>query len=559
MLKRCLFVLIFIIGLLAMPAGVLAQDYSYQIPEMNVDVYWNEDGTSSLYYEIYFVNDPGGHRIDYVDLGMPNSYFSDSAVQAEADGVPVSDISSSGFQGGGPGVDSGVAIGLGSQTIPPGQSGVVRVYVPRLERVLRGDSQDSAYASAVFAPAWFETVHGETNLTVTFHLPPGVTPDQPRWHASPQGFASEPATGIDDQGRITYSWSSAQVPMDRKYDFGASFPSTYVPAEEIYTTSLSESIGVSAEDFIGFGFFCCIGLIVVGSVGLSIRTGQKRKLQYLPPKIAIEGHGIKRGLTAVEAAILLEQPLDKVLTMILFSVVKKGAAEVVTNDPLKIKALEPKPEGLLPYDEQFIKAFSEESLTDKRRALQTLMIDLVKSVSDKMKGFSRKETIVYYRDIIDRAWKEVEAANTPEVKSEAYSKVMEWTMLDQDYDDHTRRVFQGGPVFVPMWWPRYDPTFSRGATSLPVPSTKPGGGGVSLPTLPGATFAASMVRGVQNFSGSVVGNITEFTSGVTNKTNPIPVSTSGGKYSGGRSGGGCACACACACAGCACACAGGGR
>ena len=46
-------------------------------------------------------------------------------------------------------------------------------------------------------------------------------------------------------------------------------------------------------------------------------------MQYMPPKIAIEGHGIKRGLTAVEAAILMEQPLDKVMTMILFGVVKK--------------------------------------------------------------------------------------------------------------------------------------------------------------------------------------------------------------------------------------------
>jgi len=30
-----------------------------------------------------------------------------------------------------------------------------------------------------------------------------------------------------------------------------------------------------------------------------------------PPKISIEGHGIKRGLTAVEAAILMEEPLDR--------------------------------------------------------------------------------------------------------------------------------------------------------------------------------------------------------------------------------------------------------
>jgi hypothetical protein len=63
-----------------------------------------------------------------------------------------------------------------------------------------------------------------------------------------------------------------------------------------------------------------------------------------------------------------------------------------------------------------------------------------------------------------------------------------------------------------------------------------------------------VVTGTQNFAQRVLGNVNDFTSGVTNVTNPPP-KTSGGSY---RSGGG-GCACACACAGCACACAGGGR
>ena len=68
----------------------------------------------------------------------------------------------------------------------------------------------------------------------------------------------------------------------------------------------------------GFFAFMFFGMPILGVI-----NGQRRKLKYLPPKIAIEGHGIKRGLTAVEAAILMEQPLDKVMTMILFGVVKK--------------------------------------------------------------------------------------------------------------------------------------------------------------------------------------------------------------------------------------------
>jgi hypothetical protein len=186
---------------------------------------------------------------------------------------------------------------------------------------------------------------------------------------------------------------------------------------------------------------------------------------------------------------------------------------------------------------------------------------LVKSVGKKMKVFSRKETVAYYRDITERAWKQVEAADTPEVKSQKYDEHMEWTMLDKDYDDRTRDVFRTGPVFIPIWWPRYDPGFGR-TTSSPTrapssPST--GRGTPSMPTLPGSAFAGSVVTGVQSFSSRVVGNITDFTSSITSITNPPPKppASSYSRSSGGGGGGGCACACACA--GCACACAGGGR
>jgi hypothetical protein len=282
-------------------------------------------------------------------------------------------------------------------------------------------------------------------------------------------------------------------------------------------------------------------------------------MHYLPPKIALEGHGIKRGLTAVESAILLEQPMDKILTMILFAVIKKGAATVTKRDPLTIEVADPLPENLRKYEKDFLIGFQESSIAKRRRALQKAMVNLIKSVGKKLKGFSRRETTDYYESIVKRAWAQVEAADTPEVKSDKYNEVMEWTMLDKDYDDRTREVFRHHPVFVPIWWNRYDPGYSRGVASAG-PSkpalSRSGSPSVSLPNLPGSDFAASVVGGVQNFSAGVVGSISDFTGGVTKVTNPIPKSTYRGS---GRSGGGSSCACACACAGCACACAGGGR
>ena len=288
-----------------------------------------------------------------------------------------------------------------------------------------------------------------------------------------------------------------------------------------------------------------------------ISSDRRRKLKYLPPKIAIEGHGIKRGLTAVEAGILMEEPMDKIMTMILFGVLKKNAATVTSRDPLEIELEDPLPD-LRFYERDFLLAFKETKKSQRKKALQKMMVELVKSVGKKMKGFSRKETVAYYKDITLRAWQQVEAADTPEVKSEKFDQHMEWTMLDKDYDDRTRDVFRTGPVFIPMWWPRYDPGFGRASTSTgraSVPS--PGRGGVSMPTLPGSAFAGSIVTGVQGFSSSVVGSISDFTRGITNITNPPPKPPASSYSRGGGGGGGCACACACA--GCACACAGGGR
>ena len=70
------------------------------------------------------------------------------------------------------------------------------------------------------------------------------------------------------------------------------------------------------------------------------------------------------------------------------------------------------------------------------------MVSLIKTLSEKMKGFSRKETITYYEQIIERAWAQVTAAATPEVKSQKYEEVMDWTMADKNYDDQHPRCFR---------------------------------------------------------------------------------------------------------------------
>jgi hypothetical protein len=552
MRRRFVSLLLLITLLLVFSSPAKAQSYYFQLTQLNLDAYWNSDGTLSLDYTLVFANSSSGHIIDYVDLGLPNSNFSESNITAFVNGKQVYDISTSGYQGQG---SSGVAIGLGQYSISPGSSGTVQARVENISGVLYIDSQDNNYASAVLKPTYFGSsyVSGNTDYTVTFHLPPGVQPTEPKWHAAPAGFPSQPATDMDNQGRITYTWHNATANGYTVYEFGASFPKSYIPAGVIVTPNPFAGI----ITFLGGAILpiICIGSFIA-LVAVGVTSGSRRKRQYLPPKVSIEGHGIKRGLTAVEAAILLEEPLDKIMTMILFSVIKKNIAEVVTRDPLEIKVNQPIPEDLQPYEKDFLHAF-QVSGGERRKALRDMIVNLVNNISGKMKGFSRGETMAYYRDITKRAWEQVEAADTPEVKSQKYEEVMEWTMLDKNYGDRTQEVFRNQPIFIPMWWGHYDPGFGGMAS-------KPGGASVSssggVPRVPGADFAASMATGVQTFSSKVVGNIDEFTSSITSITNPPPkVTTSSYKGGGGFGGGGHSCACACACAGCACACAGGGR
>jgi hypothetical protein len=507
----------------------------------------------SLDYTWVFTNQPGSHSIDFVDVGMPNFNFEMDTVRAEVDGLPVS-VSQGEYQGSG----SGFAIVMGPQTIPAGGSGTVHAYVGRVNGVLYPDSDDEAYASAVFSPTWFgaEYVAGTTDFSLTFHLPPGMNAEEPRWHGAPSAFPSEPQAAYDADNRVTYTWYSPAARTSEVYTFGASFPKSYVPAGSIVIPPAEPLI-----DFDSLFVLLCVAFFLFTGVGkpiFSIFRDTRRKLQYMPPRIAIEGHGIKRGLTAVEAAILMEQPLDKVMTMILFGVIKKSAAAVRTRDPLELEISSPSPDKLHPYEKQFLNAFKQAAGRSRQKELQDMTIALVRSVAEKMRGFSRRETLDYYKSITEKAWSQVEAADTPEVKSQKFDEALEWTMLDKDYDDRTRRTMQG-PIFVPRWWGNYDPTFrpSAPASTTPFPVSGQAAPRPSSNALPGADFAAQVVGGVQSLSQKVVGNLNTFTEAVTGKTNPPPKPGPGSTRGGG--GGGRSCACACACAGCACACAGGGR
>lgn len=592
--KHTIISLITVLMLIILPlSSVYAQSYRFKVTRYDVQAVIEADGTLTLFYEMDFENDPNGHAIDFVDLGMPNDNYQLSNISATINGTLVPEINHSSYV-------KGAELALGEYQIPPGGTGTVQAKIVGITGVLFPYDQDDRenYVNFQFMPNYFDSDADKsqnTDYTLSIVLPPDVGSDEgvyyypDRWPGEKDAVAT---LTVEDK-RVIYEWHATNANTRTEYLFGVAFPASAVPESSVSSSKyLSQgqidNTGSNSVQFFpkllgnicsSMKFLVPLGIIILISIFSSkkqMQETEKRKLQYLKPTLSVEGHGIKRGLTAVEAAILLEESLDQVLTMILFGLLKKEAISVINQDPLVIETNSPLPEGLYDYETKFIEALGHEKKTSQRSALQILIVELIKSVEQKMKGFNAKDTKAYYKDIVQRAWSAVEGANTPEVKSAQFEHTLEWTMLDEDFSGRTTRTFMDTPVFIPRWWWRYDNTY-RPYMSSPVADTAGSGNmassvpglassssstsskpSFSLPNIPGATFAASVISGGANMTNSIIGDSKVFTSQVTNRTNPIPKTSSSGsgRYTGG---GGSSCACACACAGCACACAGGGR
>ncbi|HIE57829.1 MAG TPA: hypothetical protein EYP88_06330, partial [Anaerolineales bacterium] len=254
MFKRIPLIALLLVLLFTVTGSAFAQGYYFRLDKNYVDVYWNADGSMSLYYQMTFYNDPSGHSIEYVDLGLPTDDYDAASISANVDGQDVAYISASEYEGNG----IGVAIALGSASIPPGRTGTVNIWVGKIRDVLFIDDKDDAYASAVFVPTWFgsQYVYGTTDLQVTYHMPPGVQPDEPRWHAAPEGFPEQPITGHDNHRRITYTWRNPTANGYTQYKFGASFPVKYVPAGTVSKPTFSDRHNIRIDMDAIFGFLC---------------------------------------------------------------------------------------------------------------------------------------------------------------------------------------------------------------------------------------------------------------------------------------------------------------
>ncbi len=606
------------LALLASPAQ--AQTYYFSVPELRMQVYMQEDASTLIVYDITFANNPNASPIDIVDIGMPTRNYNIGNMSASIGGSPLNDIRVSEF------VSPGVEIHLDGQAIQPGATGTLHFEFTMTDLVF-GDTTQEDFASFQITPTWYgsEYIYGTTRLQIAIHMLPGILPEEVLYQNEAMPFTTKAIF----QERTVVAWDM-EVQLTGPNEVGVSFPTrgmtgvkrmTNIDLALMWFENNTNAqvilglicLGLFSVMFFRFtggtggmlwlmiaGIFFCVFVSVptlmlaavlplIGLFALNEAHLKNKKKTYLPPIAQVEGGGIKRGLTAPEAAALLEMPINKVLTLIVFGLLKKGilaqvAAEPLTveiapefkfADPVKAKdlakarqqAAQNKGTVLHAYEQPFL------AVIDKSPGKPLAKMDFsapmkgfLENVAKRIKGFDLSDTQDYYKQIVSRAWKEAKDMGELPERDQFLDKNMEWVLMHENYPT----VFAPRP-YQPVWvrpiafGPR--PTMSSGGPSIP----SSGGGKTNAPSF--GDVAGGFAGWAENTMGGLAGSImpgkitVPGSGGVVNLSGfdkatgdffeALSKSSGSSSGGGGRSGGGCACACAgCACA---CACAGGGR
>ncbi|HEX9261273.1 MAG TPA: hypothetical protein VF893_01955, partial [Candidatus Bathyarchaeia archaeon] len=399
-----------------------------------------------------------------------------------------------------------------------------------------------------FIPTWWEEAVVD-DLRILIVMPEGVTQEMVK---TTEVFWNSTQTV---EGRLGVYWEKQSLVPNEQYPVGVSFPAEFVTNYEKPPT-----------DFVAFlqnyGLILLISIIAIVVIGFVVVVSRKKT--YLAPKVSMETLGIKRGLTAVEASYLLDLKPTQIVTEILYSSLQKRAVWVeATNPSLKLRIM-PEFENktgseenpLRYYEIDFLHAVKDDGTLDEERLARAVM-NTRDTVEEKMRGYSRTDTVDYYRKIVSKAWTQVEQAGTAELSSKAYDEQLLWLLLDPNNRARTETAFRDSafepsPLWFWYWYgythynphPSYSPN-----VDIPTQSSKP-------PTIPGAEFANNIATAMEKTSSNIVTSIEKFANAIL----PPPPKASH-KPAQNRADNACACAacaCACACVSCACACAGGG-
>jgi len=545
--KRSLLVIFTFTLIFAASLSATAQAWTgtYHLEHEWVKIWINQDGSIDLLYDIQLMLD-SGDTISKVFVGQPKRDFEIGAVIDEyGNTLPVSDASS--------GSDYKVQVTLG-WGLSVGES-VKFDLITNVAGMLYNDTTNPGNIGMQFTPAWWQEPPAPVNdLRIQIVLPPNLNASQVK--TTREAYWKN---AVLEDGNWTLYWDKQNLTPNEQYPIGISFPVEYLPDYE------PQPPPTEGEDVFGTYAFVAIGAVVV-ILAIIVVAFVARKKSYTTPKLSMETLGIKRGLTAVEASYLLEMKPTQIVTEILYSLLQKRAIWTeATNPSLKLQIM---PEfkdktgtaenPLRYYEIDFLNAVKSDGTLDEEKLAHTVMY-LRDTVEQKLRGYSRNDTVDYYRKIVAKAWTQVEQAGTADIASKAYDEQLLWLLLDPNYRARTEtvfqnRVFEPSPLWFWYWYgyhhyhphPTYTPPIGT-----PAQAAKP-------PTIPGADFANNIATAVEKTSSNIVLSIEKFANAIL----PAPPSAKA-SHEPARHGAECvcachACACACACVSCACACAGGG-
>ena len=502
--------------------------------------------------------------MDIIDIGTPHSKYSSTTMSASIDGVALTDIRKSEY------VDPGVEVHLEGKAIPSGGKGTLHFEMTMPDMIFT-DTTNKENASLQITPTWFDSssVRGTGAIEIRITMLEGIQLDEVLY----QDVAfTDKGT---ENGRVVTVWRFENVAATQAYRVGVSFPQrgltniTKVTAWDLFMQWFGQFAGV-----IGGIIGVCLPFAVPLFIFWIIIKGfiKAGKPNYLPPIAQVEGGGIKRGLTAPEAAVILEMPLNMVLALVIFGLLEKGLVRQTDDTPLKVEVAEPyrvadKPDlkddearqayrrtiaqqqgtVIHKYEDAFLDLI--EASPDKpvkQLKVVTPMEGLVKGAAAKMQGFDLSDTQEYYRRVIERAMEQAATLGDIEQREQYLDQYAPWVMLDKDY----RSVMTvGGYNYWPRWARQTRPAVAMGGAASAASAAGSAASGRPAPKF--GDVASSFAGWAETTAGGMAAAIMP-----TSLQKPAPPSTSSSS-----SGGGFHSSCACACAGCACACAcaGGGR
>ena len=521
-------------------AAFAAWKGTYHLEHEWVKMWINQNGTIDLFYNITIKLD-SGDDINYVYIGQPKPDFRiGNATDQYGSTLVTSDESY--------GEDYKVKVTLHTP-LKAGQS-VWFTLITNVGPMIYEDTQNPGNVGMQFIPTWWENA-SVFDLRVLVVLPPEVT------EGMVKTLESVPWNNTQYEGdRLAIYWEKQNLLEEEQFPVGVSFPKEYVQSYETKPTGVVGFLQQYGPVLLIFG----VSVVVIGAVVYAVR-----KRLYLMPTISMETLGIRHGLTAVEASYLLDVKPTKIVTEILYSLLRKRAVWVESTTPaLKLKIMQPfqdktgtRETPLRYYEIDFLNAIKEDGILDEEKLAKTIMF-LRDSVEEKLRGYCRRDTIDYYRKIVAKAWEQVEKAGTPELASKAYDEQLLWLFLDPNYQSRTQttfrdKAFEPSPFWLWYWYsyqhyhpkPTYKPNIEA-----PTQAAKP-------PTIPGADFANNIATAVEGTSNKIVTNLEKFANAIV----PMPAAKASTQPAHHRSSCVCACAacaCVCACVSCACACASGG-